>query len=291
MAETETYTPETLDEVAALLLAADGRPRPLAQGSSLITQVKGREAPLVVELARVPELNRLEYEERDGLFIGAALPLGGVLEFPPLRDAYGILADGACSSGPGNVCLRTTLAELLGNTPPSADLLLPLICLGASVAIFGPHGWSETSIEALCARGDGTGLQPGEFIVDVRLPAPFARSGGAYRRSTPRLGQANAMGVGAFLLMQEDLETCCGARLTMWLEPNIPFRALDVERFLRAKHLADEVMRQAGHLLAEASGSLLAQSESAQELWQELQGLACQTIQKAFERAQAYAGT
>jgi len=74
MMETETYTPETLEEVGALLLAADGEPRPLARGTSLIARSQGESAPIVVALTHVPELNRLDYEERDGLLIGAALP-------------------------------------------------------------------------------------------------------------------------------------------------------------------------------------------------------------------------
>ena len=291
MAKTETYTPETLDEVAALLLAADGQPRPLAQGSSLVAQAKGELAPIVVELTRVPELNRLEYEERGGLFIGAALPLGGAMEFPPVRDAYSILADGAHQAGPGDVWTRATLAELLGNEPPMADLLVPLICLGATVTIFGPHGWSEMAIEALCARGNGAGLQSGEFIVDIRLPAPSPRSGGAYFRSTPQGGRMNPMGVGVFLLMQDDLNTCCGSRLTLWLAPKNPLRALDAERFLRAKRLGEAAIQHAGELVAEASRSLLGQSECAEEHWQGLRRLACQAIQGAFERAQTYVGT
>jgi len=291
MATTETYTPETLDEVAALLLAADEQPRPLARGTSLITQAKGELAPIIVELTRVPELNRLEYEERDGLFIGAALPLGAALDFSPVRDAYGILADGARLARPGKVWERATLAESLGCEPPAADLLLPLVCLGAMVAIFGPHGWSEIAIEALCARGEGARLQSGEFIVGIRLPPASPRSGGSYRRSTSEGGQENAMGVGAFLLMQEDLDTCCGARITMWLAPQLSLRALDAERFLRAKRLDDDVVQQAGDLVAEAARPHFGQPESAQELWQGLQGLARQAIQRAYERARVYMGT
>jgi len=287
MAETETYTPETLDEVGALLLAADGQPCPLARGTSLIIRSQGEPAPIVVALTHVPELNRLDYEERDGLLIGAALPLGGVLEFPPVRDAYAILADGGRPAGPGEVWARATFAELLGNGPPAADLVVPLICLGASVAVFGPHGWSEMAVEALCVKREGAGLQPGEFIVDVRLPARAPRSGGAYVRSDP---QGDAMGVGAFLLMQDDLDTCCGARLTVWLAPGTAFRALDAERFLRGKRFDDDVVRRAGELIAEAGGPLPNQSDRVEERLHGLREIACQAIHGALDRARSHPG-
>lgn len=286
MAETETYTPETLEEVGALLLAADGEPRPLARGASLIARSQGEPAPIVVVLTHVPEMNRLDYEERDGLLIGAALPLGGVLEFPPVRDAYAILADGGRLAGPGEVWARTTLAELLGNGPPP-DLAVPLICLGASVAVFGPHGWSEMAVEALCVKMEGAGLQPGEFIVDVRLPARSPRSGGAYVRSDPR---GDAMGVGAFLLMQDDLDTCCGARLAVRLAPGTVFRALDAERFLRGKRFDDGVVRRTGELIAEAGGLLPDQSDRMEERLHGLREIACQALHGALDRARSHPG-
>jgi CO/xanthine dehydrogenase FAD-binding subunit len=291
MTKSETYTPETLDEVAALLLAADGQPRPLARGTSLVARVQGETAPIVIELTRVPEMNRLDYEERDGLFIGAALPLGGALGFPPVRDAYGILADGARQAGPSEVWGQATLAELLGSEPPLANLFLPLICLGASVAVFGPHGWSEMAVEALCTGKEGAGLQPGEFIVDVRLPARLPRSGGAYLRSAPQGDPGNAMGVGAFLLLQEDLDTCCGARLAVWAASDSPLRALEGERFLRGKRLGDEAERRAGELVAEALGSLPGQPDRMKERLHGLRELACQAIHDALGRARTCAGT
>ncbi len=291
MAATETFTPETLDEVAALLLAADERRRPLARGASLIMQAKDELVPIIVELAHVPELNRLEYDERDGLFIGAALSLGAALDFPPVQRAYGILADGVLLSAQRNVWAGATLAEMLGSEPPPADLLLPLVCLGATVTIFGPHGWSEIAIEALNTRGDGARLHLGEFIVGIRLPAPSPRSGGAYRRSTRPKDQGSAVGVAAFLLVQDDLTTCCGARIAMWLPPKISLRALDAERFLRAKRLGEEELRRTGDLVADASGPHLVQPGREREVKQELQELACQAIQEAFERARGFAGS
>jgi CO/xanthine dehydrogenase FAD-binding subunit len=286
MAENETYTPETLDEVAALLLAADGQPRPLACGTSLIARSLGEPAPIVVALTRVPELNRLDYEERDGLFIGAALPLGCALEFPPVRDAYAILADGGRLAGSGEVRAQSTLAELLGNEPAAADLVIPLICLGASVAVFGPHGWSEMAVEALCVKRRGVGLQPGEFIVDVRLPARSPRSGGAYVRSD---SQGDAMGVGAFLLMQDDLDTCCGARIAVGLAPGDAFRALDAERFLRGKRFDSDAIRRAAELVAEVGGPIPGQPDRAEEGLCDLREIAGQAIRSALDRARSYA--
>jgi CO/xanthine dehydrogenase FAD-binding subunit len=105
------------------------------------------------------ELNRVEFDERNNLLIEAAVSLADPLRFPPVQHAYAILVDGGYPAGLEEAVAAGTFGECLSNQAPSADLALPLICLGASVAIFGPHGWSEMSVEALCARPKGRTLQ------------------------------------------------------------------------------------------------------------------------------------
>jgi carbon-monoxide dehydrogenase medium subunit len=286
MPDPDHFFPETLDEVAALLLAADGPARLAVRGTTLLAQASGTSGltPVVVDVARVPELNRVEYDERNGLLIGAAVSLADALRFAPVQHAYPILADDVCLPGSDDVRARTTFGECLADRAARADLAPPLICLGASIAIFGPHGWSEMSVEALCARGHRTALLPGEFIVNVRFPAPTARSGGAYVRSASRDAARFVVGVGALLVMEDDLETCCGARLAVRVEAARPNRVPDAERFLRGRRLDDTTVEEAGGLAAEYAGSA-GPSRSLTALPAVLKATACQAIRRALERA------
>jgi CO/xanthine dehydrogenase FAD-binding subunit len=288
MPQAETYSPETLDEVAALLLAADGQPRPRVRGATLCAQAEdgGGSASILVDLARVPEMNRLEYDERNGLVVGTAVLATEPLGFPPVQDAYAILADGLDAVGPEDARPDVTLGELLDDRPPAANLLLPLICLGASVAIFGPHGWSEMTVEALCAKRLGAPLHHGEFVVGVRLPAPFPRSGGAYLRSASAGTDGGAAGVGALLLMEDDRVTCCGARVAVWDGAAAPQRALEAERFLRGKRLGDAETASAGELVPAVGGPLARRSGCATGRREGLAALAGRVIRLAFGRAQ-----
>ena len=102
MTDVEHFSPETLDEAAALLLAAGSRIRPLAEGTDLIAEVSEGQRTLciVLDLKRIPELNRIDYDERNGLRIGAAVPFKTILEFPPVRRLYPMLADGSTPREP-----------------------------------------------------------------------------------------------------------------------------------------------------------------------------------------------
>jgi carbon-monoxide dehydrogenase medium subunit len=287
MSHAETYTPETLDEVAALLLAADGQPRPRVRGATVLVHTEGDAgpAPILVDLARVPEMNRLDYDERSGLVVGTAVPVAGPLGFPPVQSAYAILADGLSAISPDAARPGRTLGELFDDQPPAVDLLLPLICLGASVAIFGSHGWSEMTVEALCATRLGAAMPHGEFLVDVRLPAPFPRSGGAYVRSAPAGTGCEAVGVGAFLLLEDDHLTCCGARVMAWSGANAPLRALDAERFLRGKRLGDAEAPGIAVFLLESAGARTHGSGDAAVRLESLTATAGSAIRLAFARA------
>ena len=287
MLQPETFFPETLDEVAALLLAAERQPRPRVRGATLLVHADGDAgpAPILVDLARVPEMNRLDYDERSGLVVGTAVSVAAPLDFPPVQTAYAILADGLSAISPDAARPCRTLGELLDDPPPAVDLLLPLICLGASVAIFGSHGWSEMTVEALCAKRLGAAMPHGEFLVDVRLPAPFPRSGGAYVRSVPAGTDCEAAGVGAFLLLEDDHLTCCGARVTAWTGADAPLRALDAERFLRGKRLGDAEAAGVGAFVLESAGARTRGSGDAAMRLDGLTATAGRAIRLAFARA------
>jgi len=286
MREFKRFSPETLDEAAALLMAADSQVAPRAEGTDLIAEVTDgrRSLSIVLDLKRIPELNRLEYDERQGLRIGSALPLPNILGFSPVRRLYPIFADASNPDPPDMGQDWTTLGETLGAGRSGAELAPPLICLRASAAIFGPHGWSELAVEALYARAGRPILQPGEFVVDVRFPAPLPRSNGAYVRAISQDCRGSAVaGVGALLVMEPDLFTCCGARLTFCGVTPTPMRALEVERFLSGKSLGDAILNEVEDVALRNAREITGASGGALEL---VKGLTHRAIREALGRVQ-----
>jgi carbon-monoxide dehydrogenase medium subunit len=288
MTEIREFTPETLDEAAALLLASDSAVRPSPEGTTLVGQARDddRTYTIVLHLERLSELNRMEYDERSGLRIGAAVPYATLLEFPPVRRLYPILADGCAAILRGKRPDHATPGGSLSAQPLSLDLGLPLSCLRATTAILGPHGWSEMAVEALVAASGKPSIQPGEFTVDVRLPAPVPRSSGAYLRSTCEGdGLPGGAAVGTFLIMEEDLTTCCGLRLFLSFPPEAPRRVPEVERFLGGRRLDEAVLEEAG--LSAARSAMRHGAGSGEALCQRAARLIRHTILEALTRIRA----
>ena len=237
----QTFTPESLDEVAALLLAADGEAPPVLRGGCL------RSDRLALEVRRVPELNRLDYDERNGLRAGVAVSLAEFLAFPPAR-LYPALTDAAACLPPRP---EPTLGEALGWMRDGLHLRCGLFCLPASVAVFGPHGWSEIAAEAVFAEAAPPAVQSREFLVDLRLPAPPPYSSGAYQAGDWPGTSAATGGAGVVLAMEPDGKRCCGGRLSFWTVSRPPMRILEVERYLAGKLLDERAAADAGDLADE----------------------------------------
>src|SRR5512135_497489 len=129
MQQTEHFTPETLDEAAALIMAADAPVPALAEGTRLVLQAIDGQRPrtFVIDVERIPELNRLEYDERGGLRIGAAVSYASILDFPPVRRLYPILTDARGEHRPEEAETQSTLGMILGSAPASAGCVPALI--------------------------------------------------------------------------------------------------------------------------------------------------------------------
>ncbi len=288
MTQTQEFTPETLEEAAALLLACGAAVRPSPEGATLVGEARegDRAYTIVLHLERLAEVNRLEYDERSGLRIGAAVPYATLLEFPPVRRLYPILADGCAAVLRAGMPGQVTPGGSLSNPPLPPELAVPLCCLRGTTVVLGPHGWSEMAVEAVAA-GRAT-VQAGEFFVDVRLPAPAPRSSGAYLRSKYEGGELpGGAAAGVFLAMEEDLVTCCGLRLILCFPPGAPRRTPEVERLLAGRRLEEAVLEEAGFVAARSATLPGAGDRAA--LCQYLARLVRHTVLEALTRIRAAA--
>src|SRR5438067_7376585 len=82
--------PTSLPEATALLAKANGTARILAGGTDLLVQLREhlRDADLVVDVKRIPELRELSYAPEQGLRLGASVPCYRIYEDADVSTAY-----------------------------------------------------------------------------------------------------------------------------------------------------------------------------------------------------------
>lgn len=248
------HAPSTLREAARLLADGDGA-QPLAGGTDLIPQMKAglRSPSMVVDLKRIPELNRLEFDPKKGLTVGAGASCTKIADFGPVGTHYPMLGYACRLIGSVQIQNRASLGGNVCNAAPSADGIPPLLCLNAVAHIYGPAGRRKVPIHEFFVGPGKTVLVPGEILVSLHVPVPPRRSAGAYLRFTPRDEMDIAVaGVGSLVAM-DPRGRCKEARIALGAVAPTPIRATEAEAFLKGKRLDDAAILEAGHLAAAAS--------------------------------------
>jgi len=209
LSQLDYLAPTTTDEAVAALAEAGGAARVLGGGTDLLVQLRaGRLAPgLIVDLKRIAGAIGIR-QEAGGFVIGAATP-GAVLgEHAALVKAWPGVIEAANLIGSTQVQGRASLAGNLCNASPAADSVPAMVAARAVCVVVGPNGRREVPAESIAVSPGKTSLDPGEFVLEIRLPPRPARSGDAYLRSIPRTEMDIAV-VGAGVSLTLDASGVC----------------------------------------------------------------------------------
>lgn len=179
--------PASISEAAGLL-ASNPRARMLAGGTDLLVQLRAgrKETDLVVDVKRIPELNAIHYDPKQGLTLGAAVPCYRIYGDAAVARHYPALAEVAALIGGTQIQGRASIGGNLCNAAPSADSVPLLIALGATCHVAGAKGARQIPVEDFCTAPGRNALQPGELLVSLHLPVPKPNSGARYLRFIPR---------------------------------------------------------------------------------------------------------
>lgn len=177
MGEILQYTaPRSLDE--ALHALASGRATVLAGGTDLMPQSRSgklRFAPTLLNIQGIAELRGVS--RRDGVVeIGALTTITALHDDPVARDAAPALWQACEHFASGQIRNAATIGGNICNASPAGDSLVPLLVLGASVALasIGPAGRIERRLPlAEFLTGPGrTARRAEELLVAVHVPIP-----------------------------------------------------------------------------------------------------------------------
>jgi len=247
----EYAEPTSLKEAFSILGRNEGA-RILAGGTDLILGMRERkfEPRIVVNIKKIPDLNRIQIDEHGGLRIGALVTINTVDSSEVVRTAFPMLADAAHNLGSYQIRNRATVGGNLCNASPAADTAPPLIALGAVVKIAGPREERMVKLEDIFIGPGKTALSKDEILVEVDVPSPPRGSYGAYLKHGPR----NAMDiatVNAALMFTLSEQKCVDARIVLGSVAPIPMRARKAETEIRGKPIDDNTARKAAELASE----------------------------------------
>src|SRR5206468_12950982 len=132
---------------------------------------------------------------------------------------------------------------------PANDRPATMLALGAELVARGRGGERRIPITSFFTGPFETALRPGELLVEIRIPAPAPRSGGAYLKLERKVGDFAIVGVAAQVRLGEG-GAFEAVRIALTNVGSTPIRASKAEASLLGEQPSDEVLKAAGALAA-----------------------------------------
>ena len=282
----EYYAPYSLEEALSLLDNRGEEVKVLAGGTDLIVQMKNGIArpAVIVDVKKIPELNRLEWNDGKSLYIGATVPLSKIITFPPVMEKFSILYQACSIIGSMQLRNRGTVGGNICNAAPSADSAPPLLCLGAKAIVARLGGNRIIPLDSFFHGPGQTELAPNELLVGIEVAAPPSRSSGCYLRHTPRQDMDIAVvSVASFLVFSKQKNHCQEARIALGAVAPTPIRVPQAEAILTGRVLSEEGIEKAAEKAAEAARPISDLRGSAGYRKEIVKVLTRRTLKKALE--------
>jgi aerobic carbon-monoxide dehydrogenase medium subunit len=189
-AQFDYAAPATLSEALAAL-AQNPEAKALAGGHSLLPMMKLRLATpaLLVDLRKIADLRGVS-ANGGGWRIGAMTTHDQIATNASLKG-YQALVDATSSIGDAQVRNRGTIGGSLAHADPAADLPAVALALEMTINVSGSGGTRAIAVDQYFTGMFETGLQEGEILTSVDLPALAAGTGSAYAKlANPASGYA-----------------------------------------------------------------------------------------------------
>ena len=282
----EYHAPTSVAEATALLARLGEDAKVLSGGQSLIPLMKLRLASPthVVDINGITGLGGVS--ETDGaLRIGALARESELEESALVRERYPLLYETSRVIGDPLVRNLATVGGNLAHADPANDHPATMLALGAEVVATGPRGQRRIPITSFFTGPFATALTADEIVAEVRVPAPAARSGGAYVKLERKVGDFATAAVAVQLTLSPGgTVEQIGIGLT-----NVgltPIKATAAEGSLRGKRLDDTTIREAARLAAAAAEPVEDLRGSVEYKRDLVRVLAARALRRALARAQ-----
>jgi carbon-monoxide dehydrogenase medium subunit len=178
-----------------------------------------------------------------------------------------------------------TVGGNLAHADPANDHPATMLALGADVVAVGTKGERTIPITAFFTGPFATALRPDEILVEIRIPTPPARSGGAYLKLERKVGDFATAAVAVHIVLSAG-GTCDQVGIGLTNVGLTPIKATQAEAALKGKKPDAATIKQAAELAAAAaqpSDDLRGSAEYKKDL---VRVLTARALRRAIERAE-----
>jgi carbon-monoxide dehydrogenase medium subunit len=242
--------PTTLKKAFGLMEKHGEDARVIAGGTSLLIMMRQRllMPKVVISLARIPKFDRITFDPKEGLRIGAGARHRDIELSPAVKKHYPLLQETFRKVAQPRIRNMGTVGGNLAAGDPLTDPGASLIALDAEVTLTGSKGSRTMLLDEFFVDYYQTALEPGELLTEIRVPPP-SRPGWAHIKFTPRSIEDFAT-VGVALTIKTTNGRCDDIRLGLNSVGSTIVRPRKAEDVLRGREITDEALREMGEVAA-----------------------------------------
>ncbi len=242
------FTPNSIQVASELLAEYRDHARIVAGATDLILELERGLRPEVktlIDITRIPGLDRIEIDERGWIHIGPLVNHNHVAGSSLLIDRAFALAQACWGIGTPHIRNRGTVAGNLITASPANDSIPPLMALGAQVTLRSAHSERIVPLEEFFISVRQTVMQKDELLTDIAIPPLSMGTRSAFIKLGLRRAQAISV-VNVALMLETDGRVVKRAKITLGSVAPKVIRAEEAEQFLIDKILKSEVIAEVG---------------------------------------------
>lgn len=248
----EYYCPADLEEGLELLNKHGEDAKILAGGQSLMPLMSLRLArpSAIVDLNRVPDLDRVFTTRDGGLSIGALTRQRSVERQAELAQQQPLLAAAVPLIGHFQIRNRGTIGGSLVHADPAAELPAVTTCVGADFILRSVSGERVVSADDFYLGYMATAVAPNEILTEIRLPPWNSRRAWAIDEVSRRKGDFAMVGVALWMELNDD-STCKEGRITLFGVGSKPVRVEKAEQRMAGATLDEAAFKEIERIVAD----------------------------------------
>ena len=242
MKEFEYLKPDSIKETISILSQFGEKAQILNGGTDLIVEMRDKiiQPEYLVDIKAIPQLNKITYDEQEGLEIGATVTLNEISNSKVVQTHYPILVKACKTVGSYQVRNRATLVGNICNASPAADIAPPLLVLEAKVNIIGPTGEKIVPINQFFTGVKKNILKKGEIVTSITIPPIKGKWVGVYlKQGRKKEVDLATVGVAVVCIRGE-------VRIALGAVAPVPIRAFKTEELLKGKTIDESLLEKAG---------------------------------------------
>ncbi|MDO5298185.1 MAG: xanthine dehydrogenase family protein subunit M [Clostridia bacterium] len=242
----EYMVPKTIGEACNLLLELGKAAKVFAGATDIIPPMRDKAFTVdyLIDLKHIPGLKYIEYDENEGLKIGALTTLREIETSPLVKEKNPAVAHAAKVVASTQVRAKATMAGNMCNASPSADTPPILLAQNAKVLVHGPNSDRYIMMDDFFVGFKKTALEPGEIVTGIVIPPLGEGESAAYIKHAVRKAMDLAI-IGVAVKLTMDGDVCKDARIALGAVAPTTMRARNAEQAIIGRKLTDEVIVEA----------------------------------------------